>query len=347
MREDARFKWQSEPAKPPAAWAGNVRPGFLVFLVFALSLSACGLEERFRRFLQGAPDNTRVLRVGEAAYSRAELDSFFDSRLNEFRDPANADSVMSGLLESFIEEKLLLSEAERRNVQPDRAALNAMMAEVSSSALEEQGADAKRAFQLERSIADSLKMQRYIQEYLLKGVEVTNEECEAYYNQHLSEFVRGDVVHVREILVDDLVLAQRILAMLKAGRNRNFAELARLHSKAATAAAGGDMGRFERGDLPEEFEKIIFGLTPGSVSKIVRTRYGYHTFLLEEKIRGHQEKFYEAKDRIREKLLLERQREVIAREVDSLMKRIPVEIYRENLGFNYVGTRFASPGEND
>ncbi len=318
----------------------------LVVFVAAL-LSGCGLKERLRNFLQGAPDNAQVVKLGDVVYSKTELEYFLDSRLSEFRDPANADSVMSSLLESFIEEKLLLKEAERRNVQPDRAALSAMMAEISSAGVEEQGTDSNRTAQLERSIAESLKMQRYIRDYLLKDVRVTDEECEAYYNENLSEFVRKDVVYVREILVDDLVLAERILAMLKANRNRNFGELARLHSKAATAAAGGNMGRFERGDLPEEFEKVIFRLAPGSVSKIVRTRYGYHMFLVEEKIKGHQEKFYEARDRIREKLLMERQREALAREVQSLVKRTPVAIYRDNLGFNYVGTRFASQEEND
>ncbi len=323
------------------------RSSVVLALFVAPLISGCGLKERLRSFLQGAPDNTQVVRLGDTVYSKAELEYFFDSRLSEFRDPANADTVMSGLLESFIEEKLLLKEAERRNVQPDRAALRAMMAEISSAGAEEQGVDANRTAQLERSVADSLKMQRYIHDYLLKDVEVTDEECEAYYQENLSEFVRNDVVHVREILVDDLALAERILAMLKANRNRNFGELARLHSKAATAASGGNMGRFERGDLPEEFEKVIFRLTPGSVSKIVRTRYGYHTFLVEEKIKGHQEKFYEAKDRIREKLLLERQREVLAREVQSLVKGTPVEIYRDNLGFNYTGTRFTPQEEND
>jgi peptidyl-prolyl cis-trans isomerase C len=159
--------------------------------------------------------------------------------------------------------------------------------------------------------------------------------------------VSRDVVHVREILVDDLSQAERILSSLKANRNSNFAELARLYSKAATAEDGGDMGRFERGELPEEFEKVVFSLPPGTVSKIVRTKYGYHTFLVEERIRAHQQKLYEVRDQIQEKLLMTRQSGIIEQKLASLETQIPVSIYRERLGFNYVGTRFAPRGEDN
>jgi hypothetical protein len=76
----------------------------------------------------------------------------------------------------------------------------------------------------------------------------------------------------------------------------------------------------------------------------VQTRYGYHIFLLEEKILAHQQKFYEVKDDIQEKLLLQRERDLIAREVDSLMKQIPVEIRLENLDFKYLGNRLSTGG---
>jgi peptidyl-prolyl cis-trans isomerase C len=107
------------------------------------------------------------------------------------------------------------------------------------------------------------------------------------------------------------------------------------------------MGRFERGELPEEFEKVVFSLPPGTVSKIVRTKYGYHTFLVEEQIRAHQQKLYEVRDQIQEKLLMTRQRAIIEQKLASLETQIPVSIYRERLGFNYVGTRFAPRGEDN
>ncbi len=49
------------------------------------------------------------------------------------------------------------------------------------------------------------------------------------------------------------------------------------------------------------------------------------------------------KDQIREKLLLDREREIITREIASLTREIPVQIHQERLDFKYIGTRFPSP----
>jgi len=129
--------------------------------------------------------------------------------------------------------------------------------------------------------------------------------------------------------------------LLKANGNKNFADLARLYSKGATASDGGYLGSFQRGDLPEEFEKAIFAVSPGTVTKLVRSKYGYHIFMVDEKIAAHQQKFYEVRDDIREILRMERERESIREELASLMTKFPVEIHREKLNFNYIGTRFS------
>src|SRR5512136_935883 len=100
---------------------------YLPGLGAVLILTGCGLNERLRSFLQGDRDGAAVVRVGAATYARSELEYFFDSRLSEFRDPTNADSVKSNLLESFIEEKLLLNEARQHGVEPDPAVLKAAM----------------------------------------------------------------------------------------------------------------------------------------------------------------------------------------------------------------------------
>ena len=154
--------------------------------------------------------------------------------------------------------------------------------------------------------------------------------------------MRNDVVRLREILVDDAAEAQKIQVLLAAKRNKNFSELARIYSKANSAAEGGDLGTFQSGELPEEFEKVVFALSPGTASKIVRTKYGYHLFLVEEKILAHQLKLWEVRDEISEKLLGEREREIINRELESLVKQIRVEIHRDKLDFKYIGTRFGS-----
>jgi peptidyl-prolyl cis-trans isomerase C len=313
-------------------------------LLLALTLWAigCGLRDRFGEYFSNEEDDAVVLRIGDKSYTHADLDGYFAARLGDFVDPESADAAKSNLLDLFIEDRLLLQRAESLKIEASDQALKAMIESITSSESPGQtdGRYPGRSDEnLEQGLRESLKIQRYLSEYVLKDVHVTEEECEAYYKEHLDEYVSNDVVRVREILVNDDALVQKIYELLKAKGNRNFADLARLYSAGATAASGGDLGTFHRGELPEEFEKAIFSVSPGTVSRLVRSQYGYHIFLVEEKILAHQQKFYEVKEVIREKLQLEREREHISKELESLKMRTPVEIRLERLGFNYVGNR--------
>ena len=317
----------------------------VVFAILILpGLAGCNQRDRFRAFFHGEGSGSAVVKIGSTTYSKTDLDRFFDNRLSEFRDPANNDILKSNLLESFIEEKLFLQEAEKAKVEADQKLLAAMLERAAPAATERLGAPTRsRDADLERTLSESLKTQQYLHSYLLKNVRITDAECEAFYKEHLADYVTNDSVHVREILVDDPAQAQKILATLKKNRNKNFADLALAYSKGARANEGGDLGKFQKGELPLEFERVIFPLAPGSVSKIVRSQYGYHIFFVEEKVLAHQQKLIEVKDQIKEGLTLDRERAIINRELVSLIGRIPVEVYRDRLDFNYIGTRFASP----
>jgi parvulin-like peptidyl-prolyl isomerase len=300
-------------------------------------LAGCGLHAPSR----GDRNAEVLVVVGSKNYNREDLERFFESRLTEVRESSQADEVKSALLDSFIEEKLLLAQAETARVTPAPEALESMRNRLSAG---EAGSkqDLARDADLEHSMKESLAVQRYLHDRLFRNVSVTPAEAEAYYKEHLDEFVRNDVVHVREILVENPEEAREIQAALKAKRNRNFAELARQYSKAPTAAEGGDLGTFQRGELPEEFEKVIFPLAPNTVSKLVNTQYGFHLFMVDEKIPAHQQRFYEVATQIHERLLLERQRQALEKELSSLREQIPVRVNYEKLDFRYTGGGSAS-----
>ena len=62
----------------------------------------------------------------------------------------------------------------------------------------------------------------------------------------------------------------------------DFAALAKQYSQDTTAANGGDLGFFGKGQMVKEFETAAFGLEPGKVSGLVKTQYGYHIIKLIE-----------------------------------------------------------------
>ena len=65
-----------------------------------------------------------------------------------------------------------------------------------------------------------------------------------------------------------------MLKQVKAGGD--FAKLAQEHSQDGSAAQGGDLNYFPRGQMVPEFDKVAFSLKPGQVSDVVQTQFGYH-----------------------------------------------------------------------
>ena len=66
----------------------------------------------------------------------------------------------------------------------------------------------------------------------------------------------------------------------------SFSTLARLYSDdPGSAAKGGDLGFFGRGEMVPEFSAVAFNMTdPSRISKIVETEYGYHIIQFVERL---------------------------------------------------------------
>lgn len=76
--------------------------------------------------------------------------------------------------------------------------------------------------------------------------------------------------------------AEAVLA--RARKGEDFAELARTFSEdPGSGPRGGDLGFFGRGDMVSEVEEATFALSPGEISEIVQSEFGFHVIKLEEK----------------------------------------------------------------
>lgn len=152
---------------------------------------------------------------------------------------------------------------------------------------------------------------------LLGKVKVADGEVRADYDAHQSDYQHPEQRHARHILfklpagggdadkrsVHDL--AASVLA--RAQKGEDFAALARtMSADPGSAAKGGDLGWFGRGQMVKPFDDAVFATPPGQFAPVVETPYGFHVIqVLEERPAGAVP-FDEVKDGIRKRLELQR-----------------------------------------
>ena len=59
--------------------------------------------------------------------------------------------------------------------------------------------------------------------------------------------------------------------------------MAEKYSEGPSAVNGGSLGWFEKGQMVKPFEDVAFSIGVGKISRIVKTQFGYHIILVEDK----------------------------------------------------------------
>jgi peptidyl-prolyl cis-trans isomerase SurA len=105
-----------------------------------------------------------------------------------------------------------------------------------------------------------------------------------YYNEHKSEFVRPEQVTLREIFVSTEgksepeipELRKKADGLLQRVKNgEDFGELAKHFSEGSTAKQGGDLGKFEHGQLAANIEQAVFALQRLQTTDVIPTKTGF------------------------------------------------------------------------
>ena len=144
-------------------------------------------------------------------------------------------------------------------------------------------------------------------------INITDAEIAKYYKNHEKEdYFEAEQVAAAHILIkveagdDDQKKAdakKEIEAVLEKARNgEDFVELAKEYSQGPSGPKGGDLGYFERGKMVKPFEDAVFALSPGDISDVVETQFGYHIIKLNDKKPETKKLLEEVKGEIDKKL---------------------------------------------
>jgi peptidyl-prolyl cis-trans isomerase C len=141
---------------------------------------------------------------------------------------------------------------------------------------------------------------------------VTEAKLKEFYNKNKDSFVENKA-KASHILLQTEAEANEVIQKLKAGGD--FAELASEYSIGPSAKDGGNLGWFNKDTMVGEFSKAVFELEPGKYTqKPVKTQFGWHVILLEDKVVDTPSLYEDVKEQINQ--------EVMQIEVENYLEKI-------------------------
>ncbi len=247
-----------------------------------------------------------IARVNNSIISRSDLKRSEDQLATEQSKPdpggpPENQPQQKDLLRDLIDSQLLQQRAVELGINADtdvikrldelRKQMHADSMEDVEKAAQAQGVSFE---EFKQNLKNSILTQKVIQQEVGAHISVTQQEVQAFYDQHKAELQRPEQVRLSEILIptqspsgqaaspqassDEAVAkakakADAIYAQLVKGGN--FDELAQKNSGGPTAAQGGDLEYFKRGTMSKQLEDQVFILKAGQFTEPIRTNQGW------------------------------------------------------------------------
>ncbi len=266
----------------------------LIFLFLLLPLLGCTKKH----------DDKILATIDGDKITMAEFNAELDKIPMNMKMLVASQSGKKNFLDRLIKQKLILREAKKENIEKDKE-------------FQDRLAEFK----------NQLIMQTLLTKKLTSaGSNFSDEELQKYYDAHKEEFKKDSEIQTRQIVVKTEQEAKELQARIAKGED--FAELAKKYSLDPSAKVnGGDIGYHGKGQLIPEYEAAAFKLTKvGQVAGPVQTRVGFHLIKLEGVRPPQYAAFPEVKSFIKQKLMQEKQTEMVEKYIDDLRKGAKVSV---------------------
>jgi peptidyl-prolyl cis-trans isomerase SurA len=198
-------------------------------------------------------------------------------------------------------------------------------------------------------IKDGIISSSVIRDEVGRHLNLSQADVQKYYDAHKADFDQPEQVKLSEILVptanpDDaaqVAAAQKkaddIAARLKSGAD--FAQLAKTESGGPTAAQGGELGEFRRGQLAKVLEDQTFVLKPGEYTQPIRTKQGYVILKVTEHATGGVQPLKDVEPQVEDALYSQKMAPALRQYLTRLREESYIDIKQ---GYEDAG---ASPNE--
>lgn len=242
--------------------------------------------------------------VGKNMILESEVESQYLQLKMQGSIEGSASNAKCMILQNMLRDNLLLNQAELDSIVVTDADVERSLDQRLRYFISQFGTEEKLEEYYGKSIVEikeefremvkNFMLVEQVETEITKNVFVTPSDVKAYYKSIPPDsipLISARVEMTQIIKVPPISMEQRVMIKekLRDLRRRvvageNFATLAILYSEdPGSAAKGGEIGFFGRGELYPEYEAAAFKLEPGEISEIVETKAGYHIIQLIER----------------------------------------------------------------
>lgn len=192
--------------------------------------------------------------------------------------------------------------------------------------------DSKEYKQELEALVSRLKVQlaaKVWEQEQFEAIKVDAKEVKAYFDANPEEFVDKEKIHARHILVKSEAEAQAIIKSMKGlsgdKLKNEFIAQAKSKSTGPSAAKGGDLGYFPRGQMVPSFNDAAFAMKEGMISTTpVQSQFGYHVIYIEDKKAAKKLGFDEVKNFIEQRLKMDKFKATMEKKMATLREKAKI-----------------------
>lgn len=292
------------------------------------------------------PSESGVAVVDGSVITKADFDrevSRAKQRLMNTGKPlvdTQLSSLKKEVLEQLINRELLYQESQRKGIKISQTEVNEKLETMKKNFPSEADFESvlKKAnlseVEIKSQIERGLAIDEFITGNFVEKVTISEDEVKAYYDSNSKSFKQPEQVQASHILIkagpnDDRSAARTEIEKIhqKLREGEDFAALAKEFSQCPSGAKGGDLGYFGRGQMAKPFEDAAFALSPGEISDVVETKFGYHLIKVNDKRPEESIAFDDIKDGLKRYLTQQKVQKEVGRYVQKLKKQATVERY--------------------
>ena len=243
-----------------------------------------------------------IAKVDDYIIMKSELERSYLDFLS--RGQMRGSNAKCQILQQLVVNKMLMAQSEIDSIFVDDAEVNqnlnrrmSVMAQQFGGESEIERAYGKSIAQIRAEIFDNIKEQLTIQRMqgeLTADIKVTPSEVKKFFREiprdslpyFSTEVSLAQIVKEAKPgkLQKDKVRNLMLEIRTRIENGESFDALAKQYSQdPGSAARGGQLGFYGRGELAPEFEAAAFSMKPGGISMPVETQFGFHLIQLQEK----------------------------------------------------------------